>query len=588
MAAYPIYQPQFGIYNPNNFSKQPTSGDALTVDTAKLYFLQFPNAQTSQTEYLHSIGVGSDATFNGIVTFNETVTYNQDIEFLANVLVDGTATVTGNLLCDSTATVTDILTCEGGIDISTLGTGITFPDLSVQTTAFVDANYAQKNENNIFEAGFTNTFNGTVNLNGVTNGVTAPLGDNSTLLATTQFVIDNSDPAPILTNYAQKTLATLQTFTGPITFEQSPLALGLSLSNNSLNYLIQPRTNYGLTVINSAGNGTLALSNGGSNVASITCTGSQNFDFNGATLEDIPSINIGSQTVYANFSTNQANGITTLSNNNVGGGFTFNINGSIPTICDMFASGFYIFNTLNMSNNNIIGIGAIAGNAGSGVQCNSPFTMGTSNNINMNANNITGIGILTGTGLGDITVNSGLNFSTGSGINMGLGSIINCNSITDTTGQFVTTNTPPDNTNNTTIATTAFVKANAGIYTQTSITASSSTYYYLSPTTVSVISTYTSANNIVSFNSVQFNIVIGASIPLFLMAQLNFSATPFPGSPPPTGQTITMYCSNGSMYAGTINWINATSFYIFPPSGISLSSGMTFTVNLASLGAFTA
>ena len=41
MAQYPVYQPQFGIYNPNNFSKQPTSGDALTVDTAKLYFLEY-------------------------------------------------------------------------------------------------------------------------------------------------------------------------------------------------------------------------------------------------------------------------------------------------------------------------------------------------------------------------------------------------------------------------------------------------------------------------------------------------------------------------------------------------------------------
>ena len=168
MAAYPKYQPQFGIYNPNNFSRQPTANDGLTIDTAKLYFLQFPNAQTSQTEYLHSIGVGSDATFNGPVTFNETVTYNQDIEFLANVIVDGTATVTGNLLCESTATITDILTCETGIDISVSG-GVTFPDNTTQTTAFIEANYAQLNTDNIFEAGFTQTFNGDVNLNGVTN-----------------------------------------------------------------------------------------------------------------------------------------------------------------------------------------------------------------------------------------------------------------------------------------------------------------------------------------------------------------------------------------------------------------------------------
>jgi hypothetical protein len=261
----------------------------------------------------------------------------------------------------------------------------------------------------------------------------------------------------------------------------------------------------------------------------------------------------------------------------------------------------------------------------------------------MNNNNISGIGILTGTGLGDITINSGLNFSTGGGINMGTSGIINCNSITDITGQYVTTNTPPDNTittaiattgyvattianiptpslanyaqldttnsqtftgylnfnnqvfaltqanntNNTTLATTAFVKNNAGIYTQTSITSTSSIYYSITPSTVNVISTYTSANNVVSFNSVQFSIVIGTQ-PTFLLAQLNFSASPFPGAPPATvAQTISMYCSNGATYAGTLNWINATQIYIGPPSGISLSSGMTFTVNLASLGAFT-
>lgn len=164
MAAYPIYQPQYGIYNPNNFSKQPSANDALTVDTAKLYFLQFPNAQTTQTEYLHSIGVGSDATFNGTVTFNDTVTYNTDIEFTADVLVDGMATVMDNLLCESTATITDILTCEGGIDISIVGKGLTFPDNTTQTTAFIEANYAQLNTANTFLSPYVQSIAGSLNI----------------------------------------------------------------------------------------------------------------------------------------------------------------------------------------------------------------------------------------------------------------------------------------------------------------------------------------------------------------------------------------------------------------------------------------
>jgi hypothetical protein len=48
-----------------------------------------------------------------------------------------------------------------------------------------------------------------------------------------------------------------------------------------------------------------------------------------------------------------------------------------------------------------------------------------------------------------------------------------------------------------------------------------------------------------------------------------------------------MFCSNGATYLGTVSWLNATSIYIGPPAGISLSSGMTFTVNLSTLGAFT-
>jgi hypothetical protein len=268
----------------------------------------------------------------------------------------------------------------------------------------------------------------------------------------------------------------------------------------------------------------------------------------------------------------------------------------------------------------------------------------------MNANNIIGIGTLGGNG-GNISCNSNLLIGTGNNLNLQNNNIINCNSITDTSGQYTTTNTPPDNsittaiattgyvataianippisgyallnqsgtqnwlgnntcsngtwdfqtnstvlvstqvnnTNNNSVASTAFVKANAGVYTQTSITATSSIYYSITPSTVNVISTYTSANNVVSFNSVSFNIVVG-TVPTFLLATLNFSSSPFPGAPPSQQpQTISMYCSNGATYAGTINWATPTQIYIGPPAGsVILSSGMTFTVNLSTLGAFT-
>jgi len=118
MAQYPIPNPQFGIYNNNNFSPQPTGQTGLTIDDGKKYFLTFPNAQTSQTEYLNDIGVGGSATFNGPATFNDTVTYNQDIEFTQNVVVDGTATVNDNLLCLTTVEIDGILTCNDDIDMN--------------------------------------------------------------------------------------------------------------------------------------------------------------------------------------------------------------------------------------------------------------------------------------------------------------------------------------------------------------------------------------------------------------------------------------------------------------------------------------
>lgn len=51
-----------------------------------------------------------------------------------------------------------------------------------------------------------------------TTTTTPPNGDDSTKIATTAWVLANSDPVPILTNYAQLTTVTPQTFTGSNTF----------------------------------------------------------------------------------------------------------------------------------------------------------------------------------------------------------------------------------------------------------------------------------------------------------------------------------------------------------------------------------
>ena len=220
MAAYPIPNPQYGIYNQNNFSKNPTGQDGLTLDTAKLYFLQFPNAQTTQTEYLHDIGVSGTATFEGPVTFNDTVTYNQDIEYTQNVVVDGDVTIIGNSLME-TGTFQDILTCEKGIDISVSPYGITFPDNTTQTTAFIEANYAQLNTDNIFLQPYKNTFQ----QNNSTSSTTAPLQiTNSTNNDNATFYIDPA-PSVDLTLYSNQTNGGLTVRNPTASFTLNPITI---------------------------------------------------------------------------------------------------------------------------------------------------------------------------------------------------------------------------------------------------------------------------------------------------------------------------------------------------------------------------
>lgn len=101
----------------------------------------------------------------------------QGQETLADTIISGTLTA------QSPATFSDLTTFNNGIDISTTA-GIKFSDDTVQTTAFIEANYAQLNTDNTFLAPYQNTFAGdssTGNANApikLTNGV---VGEYATL-----------------------------------------------------------------------------------------------------------------------------------------------------------------------------------------------------------------------------------------------------------------------------------------------------------------------------------------------------------------------------------------------------------------------
>jgi len=641
MAAYPPYKPQFGIYNNNNFSRQPSGNDGLTIDTAKLYFLQFPNAQTSQTEYLHSIGVGSDATFEGPVTFNETVTYNQDIEFLANVLVDGTATVMDNLLCDSTATISDVLTCENGIDISTVGTGLTFPDNTTQTTAFIEANYAQLNTDNTFLAGFTQTFSGAVNLNGATNGVTQTSGNNSTLLATTEFVqnavqvsgVQVTD-SPLLwsgANTWQYNSGTPSTLPYSYPYGISHLwnvtggagdcdlvcnsGVGsvnsafniycvqgdttgtqllsvvpqLSLSNNNTPAFIRDGINVNnknISNINTLSSPTAGVA---INVASPLSTNTGNgvyineealYLYSGTEFSSLQqSSTLNQLTIYNNAPhTDFSANIAFNLNNNTGGSSPVNV-------LQLYPNEVSVKTNLNINNQNIINIGAL--NMGSA-------TIGANTLINQSGAvfNIQNTYPSTSSPQVNITVKNAGGIDRGILISSTLISptlSIDMDSLNITRmGPGSTGFTQSASSNDTSIATTAYVttavaavSALLPVYTTT--TATMTTGGDMTP--VTLFTTAYTSGGYATFVSGAFSITLNN---YFLFLKLTWASPPWNGYPPSAGGTvyINAYCTtNKTNYSCPILWSTSPpEAQIYLPTGAPQGNGVNYGFNFQSLG----
>ena len=112
-----------------------------------------------------SVNPPNPPNFNGI-NYNSSfwttsqasgLTYNQIAkQFLKFPIAQGTET-----LFDTNI--------QGELTITGTGNGVTFPDDTKQTTAFIEANYAQLNTDNVFLSPYQNTFQGS-NLSGPTTG----------------------------------------------------------------------------------------------------------------------------------------------------------------------------------------------------------------------------------------------------------------------------------------------------------------------------------------------------------------------------------------------------------------------------------
>ena len=253
-----------------------------------------------------------------------------------------------------------------------------------------------------------------------------------------------------------------------------------------------------------------------------------------------------------------------------------------------------------MNNANINGINTLTGYSGGNITSGSTINMSTNDIINVDNVSFASSGSSSVASFqNNVNQNGGTYFvlSTNEGYSIAINGVektrydgTNCQFFSPVilpTGS--TAITQPDSTSNTTIATTAFVKANTPVYTASSFTLYNTVGLSINPSPVSTLTTYTSANNVVLFNSNLFTITTTAS-GLFTLITFVFGPNPFPNYPPASlSDSMTIFCvNNNTTYSTSINWSSFTpaQLTILYPQGAPTSSGVVFNVDLATIGAF--
>lgn len=601
MAAYPIPNPQYGIYNQNNFTKNPTGQDGLTLDTAKLYFLQFPNAQTTQTEYLHDIGVSGSATFEGPVTFNDEVTYNQDIEYTQNVTVDGDVTIIGNTLLE-TGTFQDILTCEKGIDISVAPYGITFPDNTTQTTAFIEANYAQLNTDNIFLEPYKNTFQ----QNNSTTSTTAPLQiTNSTNNDNATFYIDPA-PSVDLTLYSNQTNGGLTVRNPTASYTLNPVTITPGIVGaRSLNPIdMNANTLYGLNNVYSSGSNISLKDSAGDAMMQLTTSGNtcyKNLNMNlnsitNASTITSPTFNIGTIGQIANSPTLNPQ-IMTISNtalNSTSPQIYFQMNNNVDGVVspmqitwnatNIWGSVGGIYSQVFSATGSGINIGAVPLRVNN-IQANGSPSIGVNANINMNSYDITSLGP-NSTGTTATTGDNSTKLATTAFVQANTPSTANFAQLTTSTPQ---TFTGPNN------FTGGLQVSGVNVANVNQLPISKS----LSITTIIVTnaslisgssqqSIYSPASLTGQFVSNQFVIQINTNVAYNnLLTYIGFNDFPFPNWPPSplNGSISGMTVGSGQVNLFNYFWgTNSGQAYLALQMAYNVGTGSQVAFNLASLG----
>ena len=442
---YPPIKPNAPIYSFQNFEAPNTpispaqGGSTVTEEWLATHYLAFPNAQGVenfgfQELQLTSTNIGESA--------NLYLNPNAGVD-----VVLSTSQTDGSLTIQTPATTLNTM-------VLSPSTGITFGDGTTQITAYNDINTVQTDQNNTFLSPYIQTFQGSNS----TINTTAPLQFSNVSSGEYGGLYVDPSPNNDLTLYSNQSNGGLTirnvngnsftvnpqlnnaNFFNPIVSSGSISGQSFGVNTTGSNaYTIYSNTtpsDYGLVIANTTGgNGSLTLSNNGTTLTTITSTSL------GLNIADPLSVDgtltLGSSGVNATINTASANGITTISNNNVSGGFTFNVNGGpISTICNMLGTGFYIYNTLDMGDNNIVGLNKLSVSSGQtlsivdGVTDLMTFStvgMNIYEDLGMNGYNIIGIDSLAGNGVNNIGFTSP--------INMNDNNINGINGLSVTTGQ---------------------------------------------------------------------------------------------------------------------------------------------------------
>jgi hypothetical protein len=612
-------------YNPDDWTN---ANDPVDQQYLAQNYLQFPNAQGAET--MGDLIVSGALTAQDPATFADTATFNNGINIGVGDLTFSDLTVQSTAFIEANYAQLNTDNTFLSPYIQKFASGVTFGDDTTQTTAFIEANYAQLNTDNIFLAPYQNTFAG----NSSTGHTNAPIKITNGVVTggVPEYCTMYLDP----TSGYDMTLYTNQTTNGGLTvrnrngasFTLNPITISTGVVGcQTLNPIDMNGKNLiGLENLYTVGNvmnfndytgeDLFQLSNGGH--ISYFNINMNNNNISGASSVSSPLFLVGANGQIGNSATlnPQVMTIRNTALNNTSPQIYFQMNDSTNTTISpmqilwdnvnfVAPIGGISSQVLNVSGTGI-SVGAVPLKVNN-ISGNGQSFVGFNADINMNNNNITNVDNLSFASSGssstasfqnNVNQNGGTYFvlSTNEGYSIAINGVektrydgTNCQFFSPVilpTGS--TAITQPKGTNNTTIATTAFVQSAIPVQRAFSFT-ETGTSSVMQPTQVFTETIQNGA--LVQFTNTYFTITI---IGFFISAAvLTFDDLPW-DTPPPSvsgGQTINgVLQSTLTSYQFYCGWSSTApwTLTLTPYSGVPTANGSVYGFNLASLGIFNA